>query len=1548
MDERHVSGRRARRSGVRVLREAGAILAVAGCWSSAAAQSDALVVAKGSQADFRFVVDGRPASVRIDSQDSPTVRLVAGLFAEDVERVTGRRPRVDDEREPSADRCVIAGTIDGNRAIGQLAASGKIDVSAVQGRWESCLIQVVENPLPGVDRALVVAGSDRRGTAYGLFEISKQMGVSPWYDFADVPPNKRSDVVVRAGAHVQGPPSVKYRGIFINDEMWGLRPWAMNTFAPEEGHGLGPRTYAKIFELMLRLKANYLWPAMHDGVGGTRPFNLYPDNKVVADRYGIVMGSSHIEPMLRNNIAGAEWDIEYPGEPWDYVANRDHIYKYWEDRVKSNGMYENVYTVGKRGKDDYAGSEITPSVLERIIADQRTILRTWVNQNVALVPQVLIAYTEVLGLYNQGLALPDDITLCWPDDNYGYIRQLPDERERRRSGGSGVYYHFQWLNGASNAYTWLSTTSLGLTWEEMRKAYDYQARTLWVVNVGDIKPAEIGIEFFMQMAWNADRWGPTGTRKFLEEWAVREFGKGEASAIADILERHYQLNFARRPEHMVMQTPGNGIKWDWFSLVNFNDEAQLRIDACQRLIQDVDRVYAALPKESKAPFYEMVLYNAKGAALHNIKVLCAQKSAAYGAEGRASAAMYARKAREAAEVLAKLIDVYNTALPVVGAKWNHMASLPGPWGGQGRQWNMPPLSDFSGEGPPRLSLALEGGDPNAVADLSGYTRGRRFIDLFNRGRGEIVWKATPSAEWLRLDRTSGRFVGEQRLWVSVDWRRAPSGTDVRAAIVFETSAGDRRIVVPVFNPATPARDEVTGFVESHGCVSMEAEHYSKRWDGLASWREIEGVGRNGTCMGVVPATVESVDDPAAIVGRSPWLGYEMVLFSTGEFDLEFECLPTQPVGRGRGVCLAASMDGGVPQILAGRGGDVLANVRRVGTKVSVEAPGTHRLRVWMVDPGVVLDKIVLFTHVRAASYLGPPESYRGKAPVGDGAPVHLVEEAPAAVAEVAPGVNLVDFGRVAFGNLRLVAPAGASGNVTVHFGEELSGGRVERKPPGSVRYGRVEVPLEGGRSVIVAPPPDKRNTAQPAAVLTPSEWGVVLPFRWVEIEGWPGELRSDQIRRRAAFSSAWDDDAASFTCSDPMVARIWELCRYSIKATTFAGVYVDGDRERISYEADSYLNQLSHYAVEGDVQMARDTFDRLLKLPTWPTEWAPHMVFMAHADWMRTGDAAWLAARYEALKGKLLLERRSEGGLVVSTEAEQARGDLVDWPAGERDGFVFTRVNTVVNAFHLRALTLMAELARALGKRDEAASYGAMEREGRAAFQRVLFDERLGLYRDGEGTDHTSLHANLFPLAFGLVPSARRSGVARWLADRGMACSVYAAQYLLEALFESGEDVRALALMTAEGDRSWRHMVESGTTITWEAWDQRFKPNQDWNHAWGAAPANLLPRYVLGVQPLTPGWGRAAIRPYPGGLKHAEGKVPTPRGPVGVRWSAGKEFKLALSLPSGMTARVWVPAMGDGQVWVDGRRASAHREAGGWVLDSEVRGEVEIEVRGTG
>lgn len=564
------------------------------------------------------------------------------------------------------------------------------------------------------------------------------------------------------------------------------------------------------------------------------------------------------------------------------------------------------------------------------------------------------------------------------------------------------------------------------------------------------------------------------------------------------------------------------------------------------------------------------------------------------------------------------------------------------------------------------------------------------------------------------------------------------------------------------------------------------------------------------------------------------------------------------------------------------------------------------------------------------------------------APTDLVDQPPQKITRLDKDTILIDFGKVAFANLRFTPPANAKKVITVHFGEAFKEGRIDRNPPGSVRYNQTTLTLQGDRPIVAAPPADVRNTkktndAHPPAILTPEEWGVVLPFRWVEIEGWPGELKPEHLTRQAAFSAVWNDEASHFESSDDTLNRIWDLCKYSIKATSFAGIYLDGDRERIPYEADCYLNQLSHYYTDNDSQFARDTYDRLINFATWPTEWAPHMIFIAHAEWMRNGDTEWLTPRYERLKTKALVERAGSDGLIISGNVGK---DIIDWPPNERDDYVRTEKNTVINAFHLSAIKKLAVLAKAIGKDQDAQEYLDRYHSTLAQFQKAFFDSERGVYRDGIGTEHASQHANFFPLAFGLVPEKHIPDVLKFLDTKGMSCSVYGAQYLLEALFDNDSGTKALQLMLADNDRSWRHMVNSGTTITWEAWDQKYKTNQDWNHAWGAAPANLLPRYVLGAESLEAGWKRASIRPHTGTLKFAKGKIPTPRGPILIDWKDDTVFTLKLTLPEGLPAKIEIPApVNSTQVLVDGQPVQATKKNKRWHLDQDLTGTVNIEVK---
>jgi hypothetical protein len=439
----------------------------------------------------------------------------------------------------------------------------------------------------------------------------------------------------------------------------------------------------------------------------------------------------------------------------------------------------------------------------------------------------------------------------------------------------------------------------------------------------------------------------------------------------------------------------------------------------------------------------------------------------------------------------------------------------------------------------------------------------------------------------------------------------------------------------------------------------------------------------------------------------------------------------------------------------------------------------------------------------------------------------------------------------------------------------------------------------------------------------PPEIGEVTPFRYAEIDGLPSTAAKEVTLHQLFVHAPFDDSASDFQSSDETLNAVWKLCKHTMKMTTAFGVYIDGERERIPYEADAYINLLSHYACDLDPRVARATFAHLMANPTWPTEWSLHMPMIAAADYMATGDPILARENYDALKKKLLSEKaREDGPLRVSA--------VVDWPDTERDGYnngvvdpqnkkqVGPMINTVANAFYYHALTRMALLARALDKPQDAAHFDDTAKQVYDSFNRVFFDQERHIYIDGEGSSHASLHANMFPLAFGLVPPDRVEKVADFVQSRGMACSVYGAQYLLEALFNANRDQAALDLLTSHSLRSWFHMIDSGSTTTWEAWDVQFKKNLTWNHAWGSAPANILSRYVLGVRPASPGHKQILIAPHVGDIKHVQGKVPTPQGPVVVRVeNTAAAFRVALDVPSGTRASATIPARPRHQLLLD-------------------------------
>jgi alpha-L-rhamnosidase len=495
---------------------------------------------------------------------------------------------------------------------------------------------------------------------------------------------------------------------------------------------------------------------------------------------------------------------------------------------------------------------------------------------------------------------------------------------------------------------------------------------------------------------------------------------------------------------------------------------------------------------------------------------------------------------------------------------------------------------------------------------------------------------------------------------------------------------------------------------------------------------------------------------------------------------------------------------------------------------------------------------------------------------------------------------------------------------------------IDRNPGGTIRYQKINLAVTPGeKEYLLKLPADKRNSNPPAVALPPS-FGVITPFRYCEIENLSTKPVKDNIRQKAFFYS-FDENASFFTSSDTILNRIWDLCKYSMKATSFSGLYIDGDRERIPYEGDALINQLSHYAVDDEYSLARRTNEYFMSHPTWPTEWILHTVILFYNDYLYTGDPALLTKYYDALKTKTLIDLEREDGLISVksenlnddlmrrlgfTDVKQRLRDIVDWPPaqkdtgwklvtaeGERDGYEMVDVNTVVNAFHYYNLKLMSEIAGWLGKNDDAGYFLKRSMLVKESINNKLLDSKKGIYTDGENSSHSSLHSNMFPLAFGLVDESNINTVTSFIRSRGMACSVYGSQHLLDGLYRAGESDYALELLTSVSERSWWNMIRSGSTITLEAWDMKFKPNSDWNHAWGAAPANIISRQLWGIRPVSPGFTRAIINPQMGRLTSSQIIVPTIKGAIKATFKM-KETNadlFTIDLPVGISAEFQVP-----------------------------------------
>ena len=600
----------------------------------------------GKQRDF-VLQSGIPVPIACNSSEEQVVHTALELLRRDLQTVLSATAKVETNTGT-----ILIGTAGRSELIDQ---SG-VDTSVLKGKKQAFLLTV------SPEGKLIVAGSDGHGTAYGILEISRLLGVSPWEWWADVTPEKKKLFKLSSKFRSVQSPSVEYRGIFINDEDWGLMPWSNKTYEPSDVNGeIGPRTNERIFELLLRLRANTYWPAMHEC---TLPFFLTKGNREVAKKYGIFMGASHCEPMACS--AAGEWRRRGNGA-YDYVNNSAAVYKFWEDRVKEVADQEVLYTLGMRGVHDgkMQGAktvEEQKAVLDRVLADQRGLIEKYVNKDVTQVPQVFIPYKEVLDIYNAGLQVPDDVTLMWCDDNYGYIRHFPTAEERARKGGNGIYYHVSYW-GRPHDHLWLSTMSPSLIYQQMKQAYDQGMQKIWILNVGDIKPAEYQIELFMDMAWNLEAVAQEGVTAHLKHWLERELGTSPAKELLPVMQEYYRLAHIRKPEFMgntreEEKDPAYRIVKDLPWSEEFINE---RLSSYDRLSETVEKVTFRIPADRQSAYFELVKYPVQAAAQMNRKLLFAQLARHGKADWEKSDAAY--------DSIAALTQHYNS---LENGKWNRM------------------------------------------------------------------------------------------------------------------------------------------------------------------------------------------------------------------------------------------------------------------------------------------------------------------------------------------------------------------------------------------------------------------------------------------------------------------------------------------------------------------------------------------------------------------------------------------------------------------------------------------------------------------------------------------------------------------------------------------------------------------------------------------------------------------------------------------------------------------------------------------------------------
>jgi hypothetical protein len=928
----------------------------------------AMTIHMAAAQDFPLVSQQQGVTpIFVDAQDHWLVKKAAELLQDDIERVTGAKaPILTTLPATPIARLVIIGSRDHSPLIRQLLKENRLS-SKQSGKWEAYTRITLRNPTPNIGEALVITGSDRRGTAYGVVDLSRLIGVSPWYYWADVPVQHRSELYYPRGITSSDGPSVKYRGFFINDEAPALSGWAREKFG-----GLNHFFYEHVFELLLRLKANYLWPAMWG--------NAFNDddtlNPILASQYGIVMGTSHHEPMLR---AQQEWK-RYGSGPWDYTKNAAVLDSFWTKGIEHMDHHESIVTVGMRGDGDKPmteGSNI--SLLETIVGNQRNIIQKVTGKAPEATPQSWALYKEVQDYYDKGMRVPADITLLLCDDNWGNVRKLPLRGEKPRAGGYGLYYHFDYVGGPRN-YKWINTNPLPRVREQLDLTKAYGDDRIWIVNVGDIKPMELPINFFLDYAWDPDAIPADKVAGYTRQWAAAQFGPAHAAEIAGILSQYAKFNGRRKPE---LLSP------DTYSLFNYR-EAETVVTDYKLLAEKAAALGQQLPKEYQDAWFELVLYPVQASANLNELYYAVARNRLYASQGRVLTNDLARQAKALFLRDSILSSTYNHN--IAAGKWSHMMDqthIGYTYWQEPRYNNMPvtATTDTSIAADRPWGLAVEDSPewwPGSTQEarlpvFNPYDRRDHYLDIFNRGTRPFTYTLAAADPWVTIGRANRTVTDEQRIWIGIDWHQVPAGISQSRLTVTGPGGIPVMITVPLDNTGIRPPDDFKGFVETAGCVSVEADHFSKAVDNRnIHWLTLPDLGRTGSAIQATPVTAASVTPSR----NSPHVEYSVWLSDTGTVRVNAYLSPILDFNR-KPIRYAVAFDNETPQIVDCSTGNeakgvwdkmVADNIRIATSTHKLARRGAHILNIYFVDPGPVLQRLVIDSGGEKPSYLGPPES----------------------------------------------------------------------------------------------------------------------------------------------------------------------------------------------------------------------------------------------------------------------------------------------------------------------------------------------------------------------------------------------------------------------------------------------------------------------------------------------------------------------------------------------------------------------------------------------